>query len=164
MLEKIAPSRAAPAVASATDAEFVRQNEFRLFKWLAGFALASMLAGFGLLYQQMTDLRLSVEQSRAEMIREFGELRERLSRVETRLDGVGARLSRVETRLDGIEVRLSRVEARLDGVEARLNGVESRLDGVEARLNGVESRLDGVEARLGGVEARLTRRESHNDP
>ena len=98
----------------------VSQNEFRLFKWLAAFVVAALLAGFGLLYRQMTDLRLGVEHVRAEVIREIGVLGERLGRVETRLDAMDARLGRVETRLDDMDGRLGRMDTHLDGVETEL--------------------------------------------
>ncbi|MDE0191997.1 MAG: hypothetical protein OXQ90_11625 [Gammaproteobacteria bacterium] len=87
--------------------EVVTQNEFRLFKWLGSFALAAMLAGFGFLYQQIADLRVDVERQfaglrvdierqhrdllnemnaqHADIRREIGLLRERVTRVETRL-------------------------------------------------------------------------------
>ena len=67
--------------------EFVRQAEFRLFKWFA--------ASFG-------ELQVGME-------REVGGLRERLVRIETQLDGVLGRLDEVESRLDGVEKRLERV-------------------------------------------------------
>ena len=74
----------------------VSQNEFRLFKWLAAFVVAALLAGFGVLFQQMTDLRLSVERGRAEVIREFRVAGERLGRIETKLDLMEARVTRLE--------------------------------------------------------------------
>ena len=52
-------------------AEFVRQGEFRLFKWLATFVLATVLGGFGLLYEQTSDLRVSMERLHADLLREM---------------------------------------------------------------------------------------------
>ena len=93
-LEATAPP-AAVAVQGQQSA-VVSQNEFRLFKWLAAFVVAALLAGFGVLFQQMTDLRLSVERGRAEVIREFGVVGERLGRIETKLDLMEARVTRLE--------------------------------------------------------------------
>lgn len=122
--------------------EVVTQNEFRLFKWLGTFALAAMLAGFGFLYQQTADLRVEIERQHGDLLsgllkemnaqhtdirREIGLLRERVTGVEKRLDGVETRVGRVETRLDGVETRLGRVETRLDDVDTRLGRVETRL-------------------------------------
>ena len=62
--------------------EVVTQSEFRLFKWLATFALATVLGGFGLLYQQTTDLRVEMRVLHGELLRELhtqiGGLREEM--------------------------------------------------------------------------------------
>ena len=66
---------------------FVHKDEFRLFKWIGGLALASILGGFGFLYQGLADLRVAVERQhgelRSDMDRQFADVRERLVRVET---------------------------------------------------------------------------------
>ena len=89
--------------------EFVRQAEFRLFKWVAASFAALTLAGFGVLYEMMSDLQLGMERGFRELQvgieREFGEVRARLVRIETQLDGVRGRLDDVESRLDGVEKR-----------------------------------------------------------
>ena len=90
--------------------EVVTQNEFRLFKWLASFALAAVLAGFVFLYQQIADLRVDIERQHSDLLSgllkemntqhtDIGLLRERVAGVETHLDGVETRMVRVETRL-----------------------------------------------------------------
>ena len=93
-LEATAPP--ASVAVRGQQAAVVSQNEFRLFKWLAAFVVAALLAGFGVLFQQMTDLRLSVERGRAEVIREFGVVGERLGRIDTKLDLMEARVTRLE--------------------------------------------------------------------
>ena len=55
--------------------EFVRRDEFRLFKWLAPLAIALILGGFGLLYQQTSALRAGLEALRSDMERSQGESR-----------------------------------------------------------------------------------------
>ena len=66
---------------------FVHKDEFRLFKWIGGLALASILGGFGFLYQGLADLRVAVDRQhgelRSDMDRQFADVRERLVRVET---------------------------------------------------------------------------------
>lgn len=90
--------------------EVVTQNEFRLFKWLASFALAAVLAGFVFLHQQIADLRVDIERQHSDLLSgllkemdtqhtDIGLLRERVAGVETHLDGVETRMVRVETRL-----------------------------------------------------------------
>ena len=63
---------------------FVHKDEFRLFKWIGGLALASILGGFGFLYQGLADLRVAVERQhgelRSEMERQYGELRNDMDR------------------------------------------------------------------------------------
>ena len=63
---------------------FVHKDEFRLFKWIGGLALASILGGFGFLYQGLADLRVAVERQhgelRSEMERQYGELRNDMER------------------------------------------------------------------------------------
>ena len=63
---------------------FVPKDEFRLFKWIGGLALASILGGFGFLYQGLADLRVAVERQhgelRSEMERQYGELRNDMER------------------------------------------------------------------------------------
>ena len=88
---------------------FVYKDEFRLFKWIGGLALASILGGFGFLYQGLADLRVAVERQhgelRSEMERQNGELRSEMERQNSELRSdmnrqfadVRERLVRVET-------------------------------------------------------------------
>ena len=76
------------------------QNEFRLLKWLAAFVVAALLAGFGVLFKQMIDVRIAVVNLRAEMIRGVGVLDEHLGRIETCLDIVEGGLTRLEEQGD----------------------------------------------------------------
>ena len=63
-----AAERLRPPASTPSGDAFVRQDEFRLFKWVAAFAMVSLLGGIGVLYQMTSDLSVSVE-------RGFGELR-----------------------------------------------------------------------------------------
>ena len=58
-------------VARFDPADFVRQGEFRLFKWLGTFAFATVLGGFGLLYEQTSDLRVAMERLNVDLLREM---------------------------------------------------------------------------------------------
>lgn len=59
------------AVARFDPADFVRQGEFRLFKWLGTFAFATVLGGFGLLYEQTSDLSVAMERLHVDLLREM---------------------------------------------------------------------------------------------
>lgn len=58
-------------VARFDPADSVRQGEFRLFKWLGTFAFATVLGGFGLLYEQTSDLRVAMERLNVDLLREM---------------------------------------------------------------------------------------------
>ena len=58
--------------------DLVRWAEFRLPLWMGGFALAVIISGQGFLYSAIMDLQ-------GEMQTQFGELRERIVRIETHL-------------------------------------------------------------------------------
>ena len=109
-LKAVSSSRPAPGSADWENPRdvFVHKDEFRLFKWFGGLALAAMLSGFGLLYQELVEQRAAMERQisglRAEMNvgfsavtsdvdakftalqRDIVDVRERLVRVETLLN------------------------------------------------------------------------------
>lgn len=57
--------------AAGGNADVVTKDEFRLFKWLGTFALATMVAGFGLLYEQVSDVRVGMERLHGDLQREI---------------------------------------------------------------------------------------------
>ena len=74
--------------------DYVRHEEFRLFKWLGTFALAAILGGFGLIYEQTSDLRVAMERLHSDLLQamhvqhasirsDIGAVRERVVRLET---------------------------------------------------------------------------------
>ena len=98
-LKAVSSSRPAPGSAGWENLRdvFVHKDEFRLFKWFGGLALAAMLSGFGLLYQELVEQRAAMERQisglRAEMNvgftalqRDIVDVRERLVRIETLLN------------------------------------------------------------------------------
>lgn len=80
-------------------ADFVRQDEFRLFKWLGSFALVAILGGFGLLYEQISDLRVTMERLHGETLQE---LHTQSAAIQNEIAGVRERVVRLET-LRGVE-------------------------------------------------------------
>jgi len=100
-LAALEASRSTDAEALATSDEIhrqghadVRQDEFRLFKWLGSFALVAVLGCFGLLYEQVSDLRVTMERlhgatlqelhtQSAAIQNEIARVRERVVRLET---------------------------------------------------------------------------------
>ena len=151
--EIVALKKAVASIAARREAEtpdfragdVVHKDEFRLFKWASGLALAAILGGLGFFYQGFADLRVTVErqhgESRSYMERRFGEMEQRLTGVEQRLTGV-------EQRLTGVEQRLTGVEQRLTGVEKRLTDIRERLVRVETLVAGESpaSEVDGTDA------------------
>ena len=77
--------------------EYVRQDEFRLFKWLGTFALAAILGGFTLLYEQTSDLRVATERLHTELLRE---MHAQHAAIGDELAGVRERVVRIETVID----------------------------------------------------------------
>ena len=98
MTASASPETTSPYRGGHREDRFVTQDEFRLFKWLGTFSLAAVLSGVGLLYQQTADIRVEMRSLHNELLREMhrqhteirevmGTLRERVARVETRVDG-----------------------------------------------------------------------------
>ena len=101
-LAALEASRSTDAEALATSDEihrqghagFVRQDEFRLFKWLGSFALVTILGGFGLLNEQVSDLRDTMERLHGETLQE---LHTQSAAIQNEIAGVRERLVRLET-------------------------------------------------------------------
>ena len=87
--------------------DVVMASEFRLFKWLGTFALATVVAGFGLLYEQVLDVRIGMERLHGETLREMSGLRDEMqaefTSVRREISAVRERVVRVETLLVGKE-------------------------------------------------------------
>lgn len=100
------PSTRGDDVARHANVDFVRQEEFRLFKWLGSFALVAVLGGFGLIYERISDVRVTMERLHADMERLHAEMLQALHThsvaVRDEIAGVRERVVRLET-LDGTE-------------------------------------------------------------
>lgn len=89
----ISRAETAPAeTALERQANTVSRGEFRLLLWMNAFALTAILGGMTVLYTGITDLRVAMESQRADIVNvvrsEIGDLRERVVRIETRLDTI----------------------------------------------------------------------------
>lgn len=87
--------------------EVVTASEFRLFKWLGTFALATVVGGFALLYEQVSDVRIGMERLHGELLGEMAGFREdihaEMTGVRQEISAVRERVVRVETLLVGRE-------------------------------------------------------------
>ena len=103
---EVAPAETAPE----RQADVVSRGEFRLLLWMGAFALTAILGGMTVLYTGITDLRVAMEAQRAELLTamevqradmldvmrsefasvrgEIADLRERVTKIETRLDTI----------------------------------------------------------------------------
>ena len=101
---------------------FVLKDEFRLFKWFGGLALAAILSGMGLLYQVMAEQRVAMERQfadlRAEMHAGFraitANVDSRFVTVDSRFDDMDSRITALQHNVADVKERLARVETLLD--------------------------------------------------
>lgn len=77
------------------DANVVRRGEFRILKWQATFALAVVLGGLGILYEEIGDIRDAMERLRTDLIREIRGLR---SEVQAEHSGLRGEVTGVQER------------------------------------------------------------------
>ena len=116
--------------AAGGNADVVTRDEFRLFKWLGTFALATVVAGFGLLYEQVSDVRVGMERLHGEMQREIHGLRETMyveiasirSEMEAKhaalTEQVHAGFASMREEISAVRERVARVETLLDRGDA----------------------------------------------
>lgn len=131
--------------------EFVRKDEFRLFKWFGGLALAAILSGMGLLYQS---IHQGLAEHREATERQFAEFRAEMHA------GFRAVTAHVDAGFDGVNSRFNDVNSRFDSVDSRFDSVDSRFDSVDSRFDNVDSRLTALERDVSDVRERLTRVET----
>ena len=112
---KASPSRSTVANGASPEcprAEFVHKDEFRLFKWFGGLALAAILSGMGLLYQGLAEQRVAME-------RQFADLRAEMHA------GFRAITADVDSGITTLQHDVADVKERLARVETLL-GVKNR--------------------------------------
>ena len=99
------------------------QSEFRLFKWFGAFALAVVVGGFGVLYEQITDVRVEMRNLHTEVLRELhaqmnaqiGGLRKEMHAEHAARRAENGELSRA---IGSVRERVARIEAHLGVDEA----------------------------------------------
>ena len=112
---------------------FVREDEFRLFKWFGGLALAAILSGMGLLYQS---IHQGLAEHREATERQFAEFRAEMHA------GFRAITAHVDARFDGVDSRFDSVNSRFDSVDSRMSALERNVSDVRERLARVETLID----------------------
>ena len=129
---------------------FVRKDEFRLFKWFAGLALAAILSGFGLLYQGLAELRATTERQysalQAEMDAGFRAARHDVDTRFTTLQRDITDVRGAQVDADDLAHRFTTLQRDITDVREQLVDVRERLADVRERLVRVETVLD-VESR-----------------
>ena len=124
-------------------AEFVHKDEFRLFKWFAGLALAAILSGMGLLYHS---IHQGLAEQREAMERQFADLRAEMHA------GFRAITASMDSRFDGVDSRFNSVNSRFDQVDSRFDQMDSRFDQMDSRITAVQHDVAEVKERLARVE------------
>ena len=114
--------------------DFVRKDEFRLFKWFSGLALAAILGGLGFFYQGFADLRVTVErqhgESRSYMDRRFAEVDRQFAELRGEMDRQFAELrSEMDQRFTAVDQRFDKMDRRSADVRGRLGRVETPVAG-----------------------------------
>ena len=112
--------------AAGVDADVVTKGEFRLFKWLGTCALATVVAGFGLLYEQVSDVRVGMERLHGEVQREIHGLREtmyvEIASIRSEMEAKHAALTEqmhagfasMREEISAVRERVARVETLLE--------------------------------------------------
>ena len=114
-------------------AEFVHKDEFRLFKWFGGLALAAVLSGMGLLYQ---GIHQGLAEQRVAMERQFADFRAEMHA------GFRAITANVDSRFVTVDSGFARMDSRFDDMDSRITALQHDVADVKERLARVETLLD----------------------
>ena len=116
--------------------DFVTASEFRLFKWLGTFALAAVLGGFGLLYEQVGDVRVAMERLQTELLKEIhalrGEMHAEFASVSQEMHA-GFTSTRQEMHAETASIRED-MHADHASIREDISGVRERVARVETHL------------------------------
>ena len=133
-------SRSVPGGAT-TEAgpELVTQSEFRLFKWLGAFAIATVLGGFGMLYQQTTDLRVEMRVLHSDLLQE---MYTQISGVRDEISGVRREISDLREEMH-TEIRGLREEmhTQIGGLREEMHKEHTEIRKEIGRTKGASRRL-----------------------
>ena len=127
--------------------EFVRKDEFRLFKWFFGLTLAAILSGFGLLYQEIAELRVAME-------RQYSDLRAEMSTGFRAITGDVDSMFTAHQRDMG-----SRITAHQRDMNSRITAhqrdMNSNFTTLQRDIAGVREQLVDVRERVARIETLL---------
>ena len=140
--------------------EFVRKDEFRLFKWFAGLALAAILSGMGLLYQ---GIHQGLAKQHEAMERQFADLRAEMhagfraitANVDSRFVTVDSRFVAMDSRFASMDSRFASMDSRFDDMDSRFDDMDSRFDDMDSGITVLQHDVADVKERLARVETLL---------
>ena len=140
--------------------DVVHKDEFRLFKWASGLALAAILGGLGFLYQGFADLRVTVERQHGElrsyMDRRFGEMDRQFAEMRGEMDRrfaeMRGEMDRQFAEMRGeMDRQFAEMRGEMDRRFAEMRGeMDRRFTVVEKRLTDIRERLVRVETLVAG--------------
>lgn len=117
--------------------EAVTQNEFRLFKWLATFVVAAVLGAFGVIYQQIADVRVEMRDLHNTVLREL------YTQLDMQIGGLrrelGSLRQELRTEIGGLRKEM---KAEIGGLRQDIGSLRERVVRVETLLVGEESRTE----------------------
>ena len=142
---------------------FVLKDEFRLFKWFGGLALAAVLSGMGLLYQAIAEQRVAMERQfadlRAEMHAGFraitANVDSRFVTVDSRFVTMDSRFARMDSRIDDLDSRFDAMDSKFDAMDSKFDAMDSRFDDMDSRVTALQHDVADVKERLARVETLL---------
>ena len=125
--------------------EVVTQSEFRLFKWLATFALATVLGGFGLLYQQTTDLRVEMRVLHSDLLQELhaqiSGVRDEISDLREEMHTeIGGLREEMHTQIGGLREEM---HTQIGGLREEMHKEHTE---IRKEIGSVRERVIGLEA------------------
>ena len=135
------------SAASRRSEEVVTQNEFRLFKWLGTFAVATVLGALGVLYQQIADIRVEMRDLHTITLREIhtqiGGLRED---IDTQIAGVR---QEIDTQIAGVREEIAtQITGVREGIGTQIGGLRQEIGGLRQEIGGLRQEFG---AQIGGV-------------
>ena len=144
--------------------EFVRKDEFRLFKWFAGLALAAILSGMGLLYQ---GIHQGLAKQHEAMERQFADLRAEMhagfraitANVDSRFVTVDSRFVAMDSRFASMDSRFASMDSRFDDMDSRFASMDSRFDDMDSGFDDMDSGITVLQHDVADVKERLARVE-----
>ena len=143
---------------------FVLKDEFRLFKWFGGLALAAVLSGMGLLYQAIAEQRVAMERQFADLRAEMhAGFRAITANVDSRFVTVDSRFARMDSRIDDLDSRFDAMDSRFDAMDSRFDAMDSKFDAMDSKFDAMDSRFDAMDSRFDDMDSRFDAMDSRFD-